>query len=65
EPRGLAWDGEALWTSDYDSQHLYRIDPNTREVLGILIPGPIGENFPDPRYIWGLAFGVGPPDPEQ
>ncbi len=65
EPRGLAWDGEALWTSDYDSQQLYRINPVTREVLGTFNPAPISENnWDESLYIWGLAFGEGPPDPE-
>ena len=65
EPRGLAWDGEALWTSDYDSQCLYRIDPVTREVLGTFNPAPISDGISDESlYIWGLAFGDGPPDPQ-
>ncbi|MCP4231248.1 MAG: hypothetical protein GY771_14020 [bacterium] len=68
EPRGLAWDGEALWTSDYDSNDLYRIDPRTREVLGMLNPYWEGMEFSSPSerdYVWGLAFGVGPPHPED
>lgn len=66
EPRGLAWDGEALWTSDYDSQCLYRIDPKTRKVLGNFNPAPIDNYWDEDEslYICGLAFGEGPPDPQ-
>lgn len=30
---GLAWDGQALWHSDADTGILYKIDPETEEIL--------------------------------
>ncbi|MCP4231249.1 MAG: hypothetical protein GY771_14025 [bacterium] len=52
-PRGLAWDGEAFWTNDYDTGRIYRFDPKDGSVLGYLEPDDI---WAMPLDQWGLCF---------
>ena len=33
-PHGLAWDGKFLWNTDTNSDQLYKLSPQTGEVLG-------------------------------
>ncbi len=46
---GLAWDGEALWAGDWDSQTLLRLAAN----------GSVGESYPAPGRPVGLYVSRG------
>lgn len=52
-PRGLAWDGEAFWTNQYDSEWIYRFDIKNNEILGYIKPSDLWRS---PHHPYGLCF---------
>jgi hypothetical protein len=54
DPRGLTWDGEALWVNDIYTNMVYRVSPKTGDVLGYIYLDP-GDRQPPARFN-GLAF---------
>lgn len=56
---GLAWDGTYLWSSDTNTDMIYKIDPSTGSVLASFpTPGfdPAGLAF-DGQYLWSADSG--------
>jgi hypothetical protein len=52
-PAGLAWDGRWLWNADYNSGHIFRIDPQTGVALGSLVcPGNLSGLAWDGHSLW-------------
>jgi len=55
KPTGLTWDGNHLWNADTETNKIYKIDPQTGEVV-FSIPGPAGATINglawDGSYLW-------------
>ncbi len=53
-PSGLAWDGQYLWSANWDSQRIYQLNPVTGEIVKFISsPGrqPLGLAW-DGQYLW-------------
>ena len=58
-PRGIAWDGQALWVLDYTSHNIDRIDPANGTVLSSItapVDQPVSLDYDD-AHLWlnGIA----------
>jgi len=55
QPTGLAWDGRHLWNADIGTNRIYKIDPESGQVIHSL-PGPAGATINgltwDGEFLW-------------
>jgi len=54
EPCQLAWDGENLWVSSWYDRRIYKMDPDTLEILGYM-KSPVKKTTGlawDGKYLW-------------